>query len=89
LTARNGSRVAGSVRWTSQNGRSIASSASRKETDVWVSPPAFTIDASKSRSWSRSIRAPSWFDWKNATVSPSSAARVAISAWMSSSVSRP
>ena len=32
---------------------------------VWVRPPALTIATSKSRSWSRSMRAPSWFDWKN------------------------
>ena len=45
---------------------------------MWVSPPALTMATSKSRWWSRSISAPSWFDWKNATSSPSSAARAAI-----------
>ena len=68
LTCRNGSRVAGSERWTSQNGRSTPSSASRSATDVWVRPPALTIATSKSRWWSRSISAPSWFDWKKSTV---------------------
>ena len=33
--------------------------------------------------------APSWFDWKKRTSSPSSAARAAIPAWISSSVSYP
>ena len=71
------------------NGRWIASSASRSATLVWVRPPALTIATSKSRSCSRSISAPSWFDWKKSTSRPSSAARAAIPAWISSSVSWP
>ena len=47
---RNDSRVHGSERWTSMNGRWTASSASRSATLVWVSPPALTIATSKSRS---------------------------------------
>ena len=59
------------------NGRSTPSSASRSETLVWVSPPALTIATSKSRWCSRSMSAPSWFDWKKSTSRPSSAARAA------------
>ena len=50
------------------NGRWTPSSASRSATLVWVSPPALTIATSKSRWCSRSISAPSWFDWKKSTV---------------------
>ena len=39
--------------------------------------------------WSRSMSAPSWFDWKKAIARPSSAARAAIPAWISSSDSYP
>ena len=35
------------------------------------------------------MSAPSWFDWKKSTTSPSSAARAAIPAWISSSDSWP
>ncbi len=52
------------------NGRWTASSASRRATLVWVRPPALTMATSKSRWWSRSMSAPSWFDWKKATVEP-------------------
>ena len=58
LTCRNGSRVDGSDRWTSTNGRCTASSASRSATLVWVRPPALTIATSKSRRCSRSMSAP-------------------------------
>ena len=34
------------------------------------------------------MSAPSWFDWKKSTSSPSSAAWTAIASWISSSVSR-
>ena len=44
---------------------------------MWVRPPALTIATSKSRCWSRSMSAPSWFDWKKSTPSPSPAARSA------------
>ena len=71
------------------NGRWTPSRASRSATLVWVRPPALTIATSKSRWCSRSISAPSWFDWKKSTSSPSSAARAAIPAWISSSVSWP
>ena len=56
-------------------GRWIPRSASRRETEVWVRPPALTIATSKSRACSRSISAPSWLDWKNPTSRPSSLAR--------------
>ena len=49
FTLRKASRVDGSDRWTSKNGRGTPSSASRSETDVCVSPPALTIATSKSR----------------------------------------
>ena len=63
FTCRNASRFHGSERWTSQNGRSMARSASRRATDVCVYPAALTIETSKSRTCSRSMRSPSWFDW--------------------------
>ena len=69
------------------NGRWTASRASRSATLVWVSPPALTMATSKSRWCRRSISAPSWFDWKKSTSSPSSVARAAMPAWISSSVS--
>jgi chromosome segregation ATPase len=40
---RNGSRFAGSDRWTSMKGREIANSASRRATLVCVRPPALTM----------------------------------------------
>jgi hypothetical protein len=43
---------------------------------------ALTIATSKSRRCNRSISAPSWLDWKKATLRPSSVARALIPAWI-------
>ena len=89
LTRRNGSRVDGSVRWTSTNGRATPSRASRSATLVWVRPPALTIAPSKLRWCSRSMIRPSWFDWKKSTDTARSAARARTRSWIWSSVSDP
>ena len=54
-----------------------AATASRRETLVWVRPPALMMRpaATPRACWIRSMSAPSWFDWKVSTARPSSAPR--------------
>jgi hypothetical protein len=89
--ARQASRAAMFDMWTSIVGNGMALIASCSGTPCWVSPAGFTSApwAASMFSCRKSINAPSWFDCRMSSVTPSSVASDASRALISASVVLP